>query len=530
MTDTVQAPIVAVTVYPGQARITRRTTVELEAGARRVELGGLPLGLLRDSVRVNGRGAASVVGVEVTTARHAQSPDAVVHELEKRAAQARLGLAEVTDAETVADGRIELLTEIGRKSGQTLAKALSHSKIEPQRIASVNDALARQLSDALAGKRELADQRRACEQELHVVERELAAVRRQSVPDRQVVVVDLEVRAAGPLEVEVSYVIDDARWSSSYDIRLRGEQLTLTWHAEITQDTGEDWPECELALSTARPAISAQLPELSPWYLDRRPPPLPPVPVAAGGYGGAMEQSDAMMAAAPAAAPMMMRRSKAPAFAPPPQAAVEHGVAATTYRPARTVAVPADGSAHRTTVTVIDLGAALDHVTAPVASTEAFLRATATNTSEHALRPGKASVFHEDEFVGTTSLEVWAPGEEVELNLGVDDRIRVERELVRRTAGKAMIGSSKRREAQYRIKVANHSPRATKVTVLDQIPVSRDDGIAVKDIVCRPDPKERTELGELTWELALEPNAAAEITVGFRVDTAKGVELAGWRE
>ncbi|WP_067820838.1 DUF4139 domain-containing protein [Nocardia inohanensis] len=528
MTDTVQAPIVAVTVYPGQARITRRATLDLETGARRVEIGGLPLGLLRDSVRINGRGEASVVGVDVTTARNPRSPDETVHELEKRALAARLGLAEVTDSEAVAEGRIELLREIGRKSGETLAKALAHSKIEPQRIATVNDAMARQLSDALAGKRELAEQRRRCEQELHAVERELAALRRQSAPDRQAVVVDLEVRADGPVEVELSYVLDDARWVSSYDIRLRGEQLTLTWHAEITQNTGEDWPECELALSTARPAIAARLPELEPWFLDRKLPPVPPapVPVAAGGYGAAPGAMPDGESAVPSAPRMMARRS----FTPPPQAVVEHGVAATTYRPTRTVAVPADGSAHRTTVTVIDLGATLDHVTAPVAGTEAFLRATAINTSEHALRPGKASVFHEDEFVGTTTLEVWAPGEEVELNLGVDDRIRVERELIRRTAGKAMIGSSKRREAQYRIKVANHSPRATEITVLDQLPVSRDDGITVKDVTCRPDPKERTELGELTWELALESNAAVEITVGFRVDTARGIELAGWRE
>ncbi|WP_067537323.1 DUF4139 domain-containing protein [Nocardia crassostreae] len=429
---TVDAPIVAVIVYPGPARITRRAVVAVEAGARQITLGGLPLGLVRDSVRVNGRGAASVVGVDVALQQHPRS-----------------------------------------------------------------------------------------------LERRLAAHRKQREPDRRTVVVDLDVTAAGEIELDLSYVIDDARWTSSYDIRLRGEQLTLTWYAEITQSTGEDWPECELALSTARPAITAELPELHPWFLDRM---LPPVPVAAAVAYGAPPPAPggAMM---PRSAPT---RAEAAAqlddFAAAPEPVVEHGAAATTYRPARAVAVPGDGTAHRATVAVIDLAAALDHVTAPVRGPEAFLRATAVNTSEHTLRPGRASVFHESEFVGTTTLEVWAPKEEIELNLGVDDRIRVERELVKRTAGKAVLGSSTRRELTYLITIGNYGRRATKVTVLDQIPVSRDDGILVKDVTVRPDPVQRTDLGELSWKLPLEPGATAEITVRFRVDLARGVELRGWRE
>ncbi|WP_320064857.1 DUF4139 domain-containing protein [Micromonospora sp. RTGN7] len=56
----------------------------------------------------------------------------------------------------------------------------------------------------------------------------------------------------------------------------------MTWFGLVSQDTGEDWPECVLQLSTARPAAAAGVPELSPWYLDRvRPaPPQTPMPAA----------------------------------------------------------------------------------------------------------------------------------------------------------------------------------------------------------------------------------------------------------
>src|SRR5437773_8746295 len=86
-------------------------------------------------------------------------------------------------------------------------------------------------------------------------------------------------------------------------------------------------------------------------------------------------------------------------------ATVEQGVAAATYRPARPVAVPADGAAHRATVAVLDLSAQLDYVTAPVRGPEAHLRATVVNSSVHTLLPGRASVFHAGDFVGSTALE-----------------------------------------------------------------------------------------------------------------------------
>jgi uncharacterized protein (TIGR02231 family) len=515
------APIVAVTVYPGQARVTRRTTVDITAGQQRVEVGGLPLGLQRDSVRVNGRGQATVLGVGVTMQRHQSTPDVAVAELEARVRDLQSGLVELADNASIEDGRIELLTTLSRRAGNTYAKGLAKGTIAPDRVGELTDSLSHQLALVLGRKRELVEQRVLLQQEHDLAERTLAAHRNQQAPDRQAVQVDLEAPEAGTVEIELSYVVDQAQWSSSYDIRLVDEALTLTWHAEITQSTGEDWPECELALSTARPANTAKVPELDPWYLDRA------HPVAAA--GAMMDRSEKASYGVPggggirAAAPMAARFTAA-------VPTVEHGAAAATYHPTRQVAVPANGTAQRTTVAVVDLSATVDHITAPLHGPEAFLRATAVNTSEHTLRPGKASVFHESEFVGTTSLDVWSPGEEVELNLGIDDRIRVERELVRRTAGKAVLGGTRRREAQYRIKVGNYGQRATQVTVLDQIPVSRDDGIVIKDVACQPDPAERTDLGELTWKLALDPGRSGEITVGFRVDVARGVEIIGWRE
>src|SRR5688500_2388703 len=118
----------------------------------------------------------------------------------------------------------------------------------------------------------------------------------------------------------------------------------------------------------------------------------------------------------------------------------------------------------------------------------------------------------------------------MELALGVDDRVRVERELVRRGAAKAVLGDTRRRDAEHKITVTNHTPGEIRVTVLDQLPVSRDDAIVVKERRLEPPPAQRTEMGLVTWVLDLGPGGSGEIHLGVRVELARGVEVAGWRE
>ena len=522
MPTAVEAPIVAVTVYPQHARITRKGRAALGSESK-FTIEGLPLGVSADSVRANGSGPASIVGVDVGVQRRAEYFDTGLRELRdrRRAAQARLG--ELADAEAVEASKTELLTSLSRRSGAAFAKALAAGSAEPERVAGVGDALAGQLALVLSRRRELATRHTELAEELDAIDRAIGA-RSSDVPDSTTITIELEAlpdaATGAEVELELSYVVTDAWWESGYDLRLVDDTVTLTWHGVITQNTGEDWPECELALSTARPASTVSVPELQPWFLDR----VQPVRAyaAAGGFG----------AAAPGGMPERAGFSMTQNLAKmaDTSAAVEQGAAAATYRPPRPIAVPSDGSAHRSTITRLELAAKLGYVTAPVIAEEAFLRAVVVNSSGHTLRPGNASVFHETEYVGTTRLAVWAPGEEVDLALGVDERIRVERELVRRAASKATLSGTKRREAEYRTKVTNHGPRHATVTVLDQVPVSRDEGVVIKDVHRKPEPSETSELGEFTWRLELPPGTTGEVTLGFRVDVAKGVDLAGWRE
>lgn len=520
----VDAPIVAVVVYPDRARITRRGRVTVPAGDQTVYIEALPLGLQEDSVRVSGRGPATVLGVDVAIRRHPLAPDETVAELERQRRDALAVVEELADADEVQSQVDAFLAQLGRRAGGTFARTLASGESGAD-LGEFTESLAGRLSGVRARRRELAEERREAEERLAAADRRLAAVSEQRAPDRRSAGVALALEAEAEIEVELSYVVTGAGWTSSYDVRLMGDRLTLNWFGLITQHTGEDWPECDLTLSTARPMVSAKVPELDPWYLDRYHPPVPvaAAPAAPGGM------ARGRLSARPAAYGAAEAVSAAPVF-DDLAATVEQGVTAATYTPPRPVAVPADGASHRATIASFDLETELDYITAPVRSTDVHLRATVVNSSEHTLPAGRAAVFHEADFVGSTALPLWAPGEDVELALGLDDRIRVERKLVRRTASKATLGSTRRREVEYETKIENHTPRTARVTVLDQLPVARDHEITVKLAGTEPEPAETTDLGVLTWKLNLAAGAEVEVKLGFRVETAKSVELTGWRE
>jgi uncharacterized protein (TIGR02231 family) len=131
------------------------------------------------------------------------------------------------------------------------------------------------------------------------------------------------------------------------------------------------------------------------------------------------------------------------------------------------------------------------------------------------------------QFVGQTLLETVAAGEEFDVRLGVDDQIRVERELRRRSTSKAVIGGTRTIDIGYEITVQNHRAGTARVSVRDHIPVSTDGEIKVRSREATPNPAEQNDLGELVWDLSLEGGQAATIRYRFTVEHPAQVTVIG---
>src|SRR5690606_4866684 len=110
-----------------------------------------------------------------------------------------------------------------------------------------------------------------------------------------------------------------------------------------------------------------------------------------------------------------------------------------------------------------------------------------------------------------TTIKTVVSGEKFEAQLGVDDRIRVKRDLVQREMNKRLIGGNRQVHYRYRITLKNLLPTPAKVTVMDQIPMGGHEQIKVKLSEANPAPVEQTPLNLLKWELTLRPDEQREI-------------------
>ncbi len=100
----------------------------------------------------------------------------------------------------------------------------------------------------------------------------------------------------------------------------------------------------------------------------------------------------------------------------------------------------------------------------------------------------------------------------------MDDQIKVERKLRRRSTSKALLGGTRTIDIGYEITVENHRDRPAAVSVHDHIPVSTDGDIKVRAREATPPPAEADDLGELIWKLALAARESATVNHRFTVE------------
>ena len=543
--------IIEVTIYPDRARVTRQGTVELKQGEHRLQVGELPLSLLPESVRAGGKGTAQarLLALDVAKTFYQEPPTATVAELEREIEKLKDQDKALADQAAAHQTQLEFLKGLGTAAGENLSRGIAFGKSKVADGQEMLAFMAEGMATASQELRKAAAQRRDLEKELTKLRKELEQQRSARPRERYAVTVDVEVLDQGEFELEVTYVVRNASWQPLYDLRLDSgpisnlqsptSNLDLTYLGQVTQRTGENWEEVALSLSTAKPALATILPELRPWYVSV-PAPLPP-PTAAP-----VPRAARLLKAAPAppAQPVaafetltgMEEEEAEPVEMEAVTAEVEETGAALTFRVAKPANIPSDGSPHKTTVAALSLTPRLDYVAVPKLVSQAYRRATVTNDTDYVFLPGPANVFYGGEYVGTTTLATIvsgqepgavAPGQEFKVFLGVDERIKVSRELLASEVDKKFIGDRRRLHYAYRIKVQNLRDEREKVIVSDQIPVARHEEIKVRLDMAEPKPTKQTELGILKWELDLEPGEEQAIRFDFNVEYPRSLAVIG---
>lgn len=520
--------ITEVTVYPDRARVTRRGEVTVEPGSHRLEIVGLPLGLDTASVRAAARGTARarLLGVDVRRSFHVETPDEVVRQLEHdvEALQDRISLLQA-EGERLGTERAALQ---GLQSATDVyARGLAFSRTTPADQMALFDRLQERAATLDEQRQSLSATLRDLERKLDKLQKELKQLRSARSKERYGAVVEVGVLEGGNLTLELTYVISRASWTPLYDMRLSadGAVLEAGYLAQVVQSTGEEWADVALTLSTARPALAGLLPKLEPWYVRPISPPPPPQARAMLSRAAAPE---ILGSGVPAAMEELVLAEAGPVYdAEAVVATVETAGAAVTYvLPARAT-VPPDGAPHKVTVARYPLAPHLDYVSAPKLAEAAYRRAKVANDSAYTLLPGLVNLFAGDEFIGGTKLELTAPGGEIELYLGVDDRVRVKRELKGREIDKKLLTDKRRLWYAYEIEVENLLGEVVKLTLHDQIPVPGHEEIKVRLETAEPKPTSESDLGLLEWSLTLAPQEKRIVRFGFVVEHPRTLTVIG---
>jgi uncharacterized protein (TIGR02231 family) len=189
--------------------------------------------------------------------------------------------------------------------------------------------------------------------------------------------------------------------------------------------------------------------------------------------------------------------------------------------------IPSDGTPHKVMVFSENYPFKPEYIAVPRLVSFAYLQAVVVNPLTGAtLLPGKANIFRDNTFVGTVQLENVSPGQEYKLNLGIDERLKIERELVERQVDKKLIGQQRRMSYAYRLNVTNLHQVQVHLTLQEQLPVSRNEQIKVRLTLTNPKIV-AGEMGLLEWIMSLPPQAKQELYYQFVVEHPPDLTVIG---
>ncbi|WP_454677021.1 mucoidy inhibitor MuiA family protein [Achromobacter marplatensis] len=523
----------AVTVYQDRAVVTRSASSELAAGEHELVLENLPVTLQESSLQVSAKstGQASLLDVKVRDAYQADTANERVRTLQEQLRKLEAQQAELDDEAAVLENQRELVLMMQRGATEP---AKEGARLTLDELKAIQTLSADSLGKTLASLRQVAERKTVLEREMEALHDQLNVLQGQLSRRTKTVTLRVNLARAGKVDLAVSYAVGGARWTPAYDARLRpaDRSVDLGYFGVISQNTGEDWKNVKLTLSTARPSLGGGAPPLQPWIIDVAPPPPPPRPPRP------------VAAPAPVTSEMSMKRSRpgsaAEAYAdaampePAPEAVevstaqMQNEATSASFQIKNPATLPSDNSSQRVAIATAKLPATLQYQSTPALREAVFLTAQASNNTDVPFLAGPLNTFLDDAFVASSRIKAVMPGEKVELAMGADDGISIKRQLVNRfTESTGFSGSGKRVTYEYKITVKNNKATKEQLVFKDRLPVSRNEKIVVKLLSPADRDVKREEDGKLAWEWELEPGKSRETVLKFSVDYPGDVDVSG---
>ncbi|MCP4158285.1 MAG: mucoidy inhibitor MuiA family protein [bacterium] len=264
--------IKSVTVYRNRAIVTRKFNTAVEKGRYSFVFQHLPLSLENRSIRVTGKGtaAAAILDIQVRN-------ETISHPFQEKVGQLENGIKDIKDKEDVINDHLSTLKK--RKEflknflNQTLEamtakeKKTSYSMVQLKEMLDFQE---KEVKAAFQKEREYRAQLKKYSKQRGLLETEISRYSNERSRREKALKVDMEIKNSGDLNISFSYMIPGASWSPNYDLRVDSgnKRAELTYSALVEQNTGEDWNNVRLALSTTQPMEVKEITALEPMFLN----------------------------------------------------------------------------------------------------------------------------------------------------------------------------------------------------------------------------------------------------------------------
>jgi len=255
--------ITDVTVFLNGAQVTREGSTTIPAGKSTLKFDGVTPLLRRESIQVQGEGDFTILSINyhMDLIQH-ERPDSEIKALEAQVKTRNERIEEITASMSI------LLDE--QKMIATLNNAaLQHKEVNVDQISQAREIIHNDLGAIKLAYIKYNRELTALKEKNNAASQKILALGApQSTAISQVLVM-VSAKREVKAKLGLSYYVTSARWYPSYDLRVKdvSSNLIIDYKANVSQQTGEDWSNVKLTLSTSNPNQSGQRPKLMKWDL-----------------------------------------------------------------------------------------------------------------------------------------------------------------------------------------------------------------------------------------------------------------------
>ncbi len=507
----VNSKIDKATVFLNGAQVTRSATLTLAAGNHNLVFPYLPQELQANSVQFKSDKQLAIISISTRNNFLSEEnlPERLV-KLQDRLEELSRELQLISAGEESLTAEQNMILANQKIGGE-------QAVLNVQQLSQVASFFSRRIKEIKLELIELAGKKKKLSEERNRVQRQLQEERQAFNKLTSQVWVNVEVPRTTNFRFDLTYQVSSVSWYSTYDARVNelDQPVELTHKAVINQQSGEDWNDVDLTLATGNPTQGAQVPYMNPWYvnfnnseyyLDIR------------GSRGSVDTRNANVAFEADAVQI------AEPGATYPQFNVSQNLTQQEYTVNRRQNIASSTSPATVVLRELQLPAKYEYHAKPRLDKDAFLIAKVYNWEQFDLLPGEVSLFNNNTYVGKAALNTANPDDTLQLSLGRDQNVVVERTRIYSKQEKSLFGTKKTDNYTWKIEVRNTKKSSINLVLRDQIPVSQNEDIEVK-VNELSGGKLEPKSGIIKWRLSLPPSEKKTQVISYQITYPKNQSI-----